>query len=105
LIAGTEVFVTTDNSDINSTTYGTTGNQTGAAYGVDTALGSPSLTLLTTLRGGASSLVLARSNQTLIGGASDRTQQLAQTATTTGTSVDYLGNKKATRLLWLRAQK
>ena len=103
LVVGTEIFITTDNSDINSTSYGNLGASTGAAYNINIAAQTPAITLVNVLQGGASGLAFNSSTTKLIGGAADKTQELASLATTTGTSVDYSNTPKATRLVWLKA--
>jgi len=104
LVVGTEVFITTDTSNINASTYGTNGATTGNAYRFNIAEQAPQITLVNALAGGASSLT--NNGTTLYAGASGKTQQLASNATsTTGTSVDYTANQKPTRLVWLRATK
>ncbi len=102
LVVGTQVFVTTDTADVNASGYGTTGATTGAAYSFDTGSQTPSLTFISTVRGGASSLAYNTSNQTLVGGAADQTQRLASTANANGTSVDYQNKSKTSRMMWLR---
>ncbi len=102
LVVGTEIFITTDTADINAANYGTTGATTGNAYSFDFGSQSPSITFITTIRGGASSLAYNSSNQTLVGGAADQTQRLASTANATGTSVDFQNQTKTSRLIWLQ---
>jgi hypothetical protein len=106
LIVGREVFVTTDTSDINSSTYGTNSTATGNAYEFDLAAQNPAIAFIHTLQGGASSLAFNNSNGTLVGGASDKTQQLTSTGSTTGgTSVDYQKSPTPTRLTWISSRR
>jgi len=104
LVVGNQLFLLTDNSDINAGTYGTTGASTGHAYSLDFTNSNASLVAIGAgTQGGASGL--ANNGTALYGGSSDKAQQLTSSATsTTGTSVDYVDNKKATRLVWLRSQ-
>lgn len=99
LVVGNDVFVTTDTSDVNASTYGTTKTATGAAYKFSVTSGQGFS--LGQLQGGASALVSEATS--LFGAASDKELKLAVSATTGGTKVDYEGNKKATRLVWLLA--
>ncbi len=99
LVVGTQLFVTSDSTNINSSTYGSS-SSTGHASTID-LLGVASSTT-TTLSSGGSSLVA--NGSTLYSGSSGKQEQLAGTATTTGTSVDTTSTPKITRNLWLRTQ-
>ncbi|HET7500575.1 MAG TPA: hypothetical protein VFK02_06210 [Kofleriaceae bacterium] len=100
LIVGTQLFATTDSSDVNLLAYGST-----AGAGHVTAInltGSPVVTTLV-VHAGAGSLVNAR---TLIYNSSSTQQELlaVSAASTTGTSVDFASAPRLTRMLWLRTQ-
>jgi hypothetical protein len=105
LVVGNQIFLTTDTTNINSSSYGKTGATTGHAYSFTigsstavTAVGSNS----GVIQGGASGLI--NDGTSIYGGAADRQQRLGSTATSTaGTSVDYTNNKKPSRLAWLRS--
>lgn len=101
LVVGTEIFITTDTADINASGYGTTGATTGSAYSFNFGSQTPSITFISTVRGGASSLAFNSSNQTMVAGTADQTQRLVNLASTTGTTVDYMKQNKLTRLIWL----
>jgi hypothetical protein len=99
LVVGTELFVTTDNSDINSSGFGTAGN-TGHVLRYDLDAGTSTTVVV---RGGAGSL--ANAGTSLYSSSSDRQQQLATDAgSTVGTSVDTQTVAKLSRMLWLRTQ-
>jgi hypothetical protein len=99
LVVGSELFVTTDNSDINASGFGNaadTGRVT--TYDLTTAT---STTVV--VRGGASSL--AADGTTLYSSGADRQQRLSTDAlSTVGPTVDSFVKTKLTRLLWLRTQ-
>jgi hypothetical protein len=100
LVVGDELFATTDNTDVNSSTYGTSGATTGHMLAYDVA-GATATTVV--VRGGAGSL--ASSGTTLFSSSSDRQQQLTASAvSTTGSSVDTQAVAKLERLLWLRTE-
>ena len=100
LIVGNQLFVTTDTTDVNFSTFGTTSANTGSLMTVNLA-NSTSTTVV--ISGGASSL--ASSGTTLISSTSDQQSKLATSATsTTGTSVDSVAVAKITRALWLRSK-
>jgi hypothetical protein len=99
LVVGEELFVTTDNADINAAGYGTSGN-TGQLlrYNLTTAASSTVV-----VRSGASAV--AADGTTLFSSAADRQQQMVTDAlSTVGATVDSFVNAKLTRLLWLRTQ-
>lgn len=99
LVIGTELFVTTDNTDINSSSFGT-GGDTGHVLNYDLAEATSSTVVV---RGGAGSL--AHDGTTLFSSSSDHQQQLSSNAqSTTGTSVDSQLVAKLGRMLWLRTQ-
>ncbi|MBV8755991.1 MAG: hypothetical protein JO257_01870 [Deltaproteobacteria bacterium] len=101
LVVGSQLFVTTDNSDINSSTYGTTGTNTGHVYSYDVGSGTSGTTVV--VAGGAGSI--ANSSTTLYAASSAAEQQLSTGATSaTGTSPFAIASTKVTRALWLRTQ-
>jgi hypothetical protein len=100
LVVGTELFAITDSTDINSSTYGTSGATTGHVVSYNLTSGTATTVVV---RGGAGSL--ANSGTTLYSSSADRQQQLVTgAASTTGTSVDSQMVSKVQRLLWLRTQ-
>jgi hypothetical protein len=99
-IVGGELFAVTDSTDINSSSYGTSGATTGHVVSYNLTSGTATTVVV---RGGAGSL--ASSGTTLYSSSADRQQQLGTAAaSTTGTSVDSQMVAKVQRLLWLRTQ-
>jgi hypothetical protein len=99
LVVGDQLFLTTDNSDVNATGFGTGGN---TGHLVTYSLATSSATSVV-IRGGAGSI--ANSSATLYSSSSDKQQQLATDAlSTTGTSVDTQTATKLERRLWLRTK-
>lgn len=99
VVVGTQLFATTDSTDINSSTYGTTGN-TGHIVSYDLTGGTTSTVVV---RGGAGSI--GNSGTTLYSSSSNAQQQVTISATsTTGASVDSQTVAKSQRLLWLRSE-
>lgn len=100
LVVGTEIFFTTDTTDINATDYGSGTAATGKAYrlGLDgTATGSA-----TTIVAGVGSL--ANNGTGLYASGGNASQQLSFDAqSTTGESVNGDLGPKVTRRLWLRS--
>jgi hypothetical protein len=98
LVVGTELFAITDTTDINSSTYGTSGATTGHVVSYNLTAGTATTVVV---RGGAGSL--ANSGTTLYSSSADRQQQLVTgAASSTGTSVDSQMTSKVQRLLWLK---
>ncbi|HUS30863.1 MAG TPA: hypothetical protein VMZ53_20270, partial [Kofleriaceae bacterium] len=100
LVVGNELFAITDSTDINSSTYGTSGATTGhvVSYNLTTAAATTVV-----VRGGAGGV--ANAGATLYASTSDKQQQLTTAAQgTTGVSVDTQAVAKLTRLLWLRSE-
>ena len=97
-VVGGELFISTDNSDVNASGYGTTGS-TGHVYTSDL---TSSFTVVS-VRGGASSLATAGLN--IYSASSNKQQQLgnADNIASTG-KVDTAGQPKIARVLWLRTQ-
>jgi hypothetical protein len=107
LIAGGQLFVTTDSADVNATgSYGITGGPTGQAYGYSIA-SAGSVVAYGSVTGGAGGLATASSGGTNnIYASSSNQQQMVANAnvTTTGTSVNTLASAQLARNLWLRTQ-
>jgi hypothetical protein len=100
LIIGTQLFVTTDSTDINSATFGTTLN-TGHLVTVDLTGVIASTTVV--INSGASSLV--SSGTTLYSSSSTQQQQIASSANgVVGAKVDPGSTPRVQRTLWLRTQ-
>jgi hypothetical protein len=100
LIVGTQLFVTADSSDINSSAYGS-GSNTGRVMAV-TLTGTPAVTTVQ-VSAGASALV--NSATTLYNSSSTQQQILATSASSTvGATVDSTSTPKLTRMLWLANQ-
>ena len=100
LVVGSEVFVTSDSTDVNIATFGTTG-ATGHAVGYNLTTSTLGSTIVT--RGGAASL--ANVGTTLYNSSGDQQQELAQAALgAVGASVDAMVLPKLTRRLWLRLE-
>ena len=94
LVVGNQLFVTSDSSDVNLSSYGTSGNS-GHLTTVDLATSTGTVVALSGLTGGAGSVVN--------NGTSIYTSKSVATATTsTGTSVDLTSLPKVVRALWLR---
>ncbi|HTL39172.1 MAG TPA: hypothetical protein VL326_38855 [Kofleriaceae bacterium] len=99
LVVGTELFATTDSTDVNGSTYGTTGSATGHVVRYNLAAGTSTTVVV---RGGAGSL--ANTSTVLFSSSSDRQEKLVTDAqSTTGSSVDTQAVAKSERLLWLRS--
>jgi hypothetical protein len=99
LVVGTQVFLTTDSTDVNSINYGTQAN-TGSVRSINLADGTSTTAVI---NAGASSL--ANSATTLYSSAGQKQQQMSTAATgTVGARVDLNAFSSITRLLWLRAE-
>ena len=96
-IIGGQLFVTSDNTDVNATGYGISGNS-GRVYT------SPltSATTVVTVAGGASSL--ASSGTSIYTSSANSQQQLGSAAGITGPSVNTIAVPKLSRMLWLRTE-
>lgn len=100
LVVGNEVFVTTDDTDVNDSTYGTGGN-TGHVVSYNMTTSTPGTSIV--VRGGAASL--ASFGTQLYASSSDQQQELTSSAaSTSGASVDAFAMPKLLRRLWLRTQ-
>jgi hypothetical protein len=100
LVVGGEVFVTTDTSDVNLSTYGNLAATGSAiAYNLSTQTASTAVVV----RGGAASLV--NLGTTLYNSSGDQQQELATDALgATGATVDTQTQPKLERKLWLRTE-
>ena len=102
LIVGTQLFVTSDSTDVNASTYGTTGVATGHVLAISGLNAAPTATTAIVYSGASS---LAASGTALYGSASDKQQQLAtSSAGTTGTSVAIEGTPRLSRNVWMKTQ-
>jgi hypothetical protein len=99
VVVGNEVFVTTDSSDVNSSTYGTTG---GTGHYYKYSIGTASTTTAVLATGGASSV--ANDGTTVYAGSNTEQQNIGTATSTTGNSVDSLTAPKVARSLWLRTE-
>jgi len=99
LVVGGELFATADSTDVNSSSYGLAGTNTGSV--IKTNISTSAVTTYV-VRGGASSL--AHSATALYASSSDRQQTLSSAAGASGASVDTLVASKMTRLLWIRRE-
>jgi hypothetical protein len=97
LVAGNQLFVTSDSSDVNVSTYGTGGVVTGHLTTLDISTGTTTVVDMTPVANGAGSVV---SNSTDVYGA----YKLATTNGSSGTSVGLTTAPKVFRNLWLRTQ-
>jgi hypothetical protein len=101
LVVGSQLFATSDNTDVNGSGYGTSGANTGHVYSYDFGGGGAGTTIVTA--GGSSSI--ANSGSTLYSASSAGEQQLTASATsTTGTSPFATAATQIKRSLWLRTQ-
>jgi type IV pilus assembly protein PilY1 len=103
VVVGNQLFVTSDSSDVNSSTYGTTGTSSGHVITVS-GLNSNATASTTVIYTGGSAL--AASGNTLYASASDKQVQFGTQATGgTGKTVSFdTGTIKVTRGLWLRTE-
>jgi hypothetical protein len=95
LVVGGQLFVTSDSSDVNLSTYGTSGSVTGHLTTINIGGGTTTVVDMTPVANGAGSVV---NNSTDVYGA----YKLATSNGSTGTSVDLTSTAKVTRNLWLR---
>jgi hypothetical protein len=99
-VVGTQLFVTSESSDINDSAYGTAG-ATGHVYSVDLTSGTAGTTLA--IASGAGSI--ANLGTTLYASSGAGQQQLGATASsTTGPSVASQSIAKMVRQFWMRVQ-
>ena len=97
-IIGDQIFLTTDSTDVNATSYGT-GGDTGKLHRMD--LTGASATVVSIMGGAAS---VGRSNTTTYAASGEKAQQLSLSATsaTPVEGVNGGGQSKVSRRLWLR---
>lgn len=100
LVVGSQLFLTTDSSDVNLQAFGTS-SSTGSAMVVN--LSGTATATVVAIHAGASSLVNSR---TAIFNSSSTQQEMLQVAATStaGTSVDGASIPRLTRMLWLPIQ-
>ena len=100
VVVGTQIFVTTDSTDVNSSGYGSSSG-TGHLYSYDFNTSSQGTTVV--LATGGASSATADSTNVYVG--SNSMQQLAGAANTaTGNSVDSTSAQTMSRTLWLRTE-
>ncbi|HEX5058711.1 MAG TPA: hypothetical protein VFV99_05085 [Kofleriaceae bacterium] len=100
LVVGNQLFITTDSTDVNSSSYGTTSN-TGHLTAINLATGTATTAVV--INSGGTSLV--NSSTTLFSASATKQQQTATSATsTTGTRVDLTTATLLKRALWLRTE-
>jgi hypothetical protein len=100
LVAGNELFIVTDNGDVNSSTYGTTGASTGN-LGRYSLTGGTAISVNNPLAGGASGADYR--NSTVYTGAADKAQkQTLNNFDGNGTTAELVFQSKTGRQLWLR---
>ncbi len=101
IVVGTQLFVTSDSTDVSLASYGTSTVSTGRLYTVDLVGGTSTTTVI---RAGAGTL--ANSGSTLYSSSSSRQERLVATATTfgSGEKIDFESAPKLTRNLWLRSE-
>lgn len=97
-VIGDQIFLTTDSTDVNATTYGTGGN-TGTLHRIDLQ-GANAATVA--IMGGAASV--GRQGTTTYAASGDKAQQLSLSATASDPteSVTAAMQSKVTRRMWLR---
>ena len=100
-VVGTQLFVTTDTTDVNASGYGTSGSATGNVHTYDLASGHAGTTLV--VASGASAVA---NNGTTLYSSSGQTQQQLTTGanTTVGSKVDSQDIIHTINKLWLRTQ-
>ncbi|MFN0248199.1 MAG: hypothetical protein ACKV2T_15010 [Kofleriaceae bacterium] len=97
-VIGDQIFLTTDSTDVNATSYGT-GGDTGRLHRIDLAGANPSVVAI---MGGAASV--GRSNTTVYAASGDKAQQVSLSAASADPTEGINGGaqSKVTRRLWLR---
>jgi hypothetical protein len=96
LVVGSQLFVATDSTDVNASSYGGTAD-TGTVRTVDLVTQTSTTAVLNT--GGSA---LAASGTTLVSSSGQKQQQATSTTGTTGASVDIFAAALVSRLLYLR---
>lgn len=101
VVIGNEIFVTTDSSNVNESTYGATGTNTGKVYKATLGPTVTAYDTVVSVRGGAGSV--ARSGTAVYASASDKSQRLgADAAGLVGNAVNGSSAPRVSRRLWLR---
>jgi hypothetical protein len=100
-IVGTQLFVTTDSTDVNATGYGAPGGNTGHVYSYNTATSTQGTTVV--VASGATSVANDGTNLYTSSGAQQQ-QVSSGAASTTGPKADNQSTFQMLRRLWLRTQ-
>ncbi len=102
-VSGDSVFIVTDDSDVNSSDYGSTANS-GLLSSYSLSGGGSPITVNVTLPGGAASVDIA--NNTVYSGAGSAAQKISVADTGEGSSVvtEWSGPTDLKRALWLRTR-
>jgi hypothetical protein len=103
IVAGNELFVTTDSSDVNLITYGTTPTGTIRRYSLS---GGAQVGSAIQIAGGASSPDVDLANQNVVVGTGGAAQKLGMeaafgSAADQGRAIELDADKNTTRLLWI----
>ena len=105
VVVGNELFITTDSTDVNSTSYGSSTANTGHVYNYTFGGSSPSQGSTVVVASGASSVAADTSTNTVYSSSSASQQQVNTPVTAAGgTSVNDQFTTQASRQLWLRTQ-
>ena len=99
IVVGGTVFITTDSTDVNSSTYGAGATDTGTVYALNVGTGALDTTVV--VRGGAGSVNTNAAGTEVYNLTKDKAQKFVATATT-GEAPPAASATKITRLLWLR---
>ncbi len=99
IVVGGTVFLTTDSTDVNSSTYGAGATDTGKVYALNVGTGVLDTTVV--VRGGAGSVNTNTAGTEVYSLTKDAAVKFNATATT-GESPPMASTTKITRLLWLR---
>jgi hypothetical protein len=101
VVIGGQLFVTSDSTDVNASTFGTGSGNTGHMTAIDLADGTVGSTIV--IASGAATL--ASSGTSLYTSSATKQQQLStQAASTTGEATEITGTQAFKRLLWLRTK-
>lgn len=101
LVVGTQVFVTTDSTDVNSASFGTSAVATGQLLAIDTELASVGAGVAIAAGAGA----IGRAGTVLFTSSAQKQQRLVTGATTTtGPAVELTAAQSFRRMLWLRTK-
>ncbi len=99
IVVGGTVFITTDSADVNSSTYGAAGADTGKVYALNVGTGALDTTVV--VRGGAGSVNTNTAGTEVYNLSKDKAEKFVATATV-GEAPPAASTTKITRLLWLR---